>query len=57
MKLIAMLTDPKSIEALTSALDEQADPLAPQQARPPPEPSDEQLELWLPEDENQLSWC
>jgi len=35
MKLIAVLTDPDTIEAVTSALDEDADPIEPRPARAP----------------------
>lgn len=62
MKLIAVLSDPRTIEALTRALDEEADPLPSHPARPPPDDTwqgaefvptdDEQLELWSPEDDN-----
>lgn len=60
MKLIAMLTEPRAIEAVTSALDEDADPLEPRPARPPPDPlfqahgDDPQLDLWSSENDNQL---
>ena len=66
MKLIAMLTDPRTIEAVTSALDEDADPLEPRPARPPPDAlfqahgdngDDPQLDLWPSEDDNQLEWA
>jgi len=68
MKLIAMLTDPNTIEAVTASLDEDANPLEPRRARPPPsdpmsdfegpptQEVDVPLDLWPQEDESQLDW-
>jgi len=37
MKLIAVLTDPNTIEAVTASLEEDANPLEPRPASPPPD--------------------
>ncbi len=68
MKLIAVLTDPNTIEAVTSSLEEDANPLEPRPARPPPDDpmsdfdgpptqdEDVQLDLWPIEEESQIDW-
>jgi len=68
MKLIAVLTDANTIEAVTASLEEDANPLEPRRARPPPDDpmsdfdgpptqrEDVQLHLWPKQDESQFDW-